>query len=150
MSTALANTHDLVQLSTTLFRVQSTTTTPLFQSPAPVFLPIHNIAIDGLRVALKPHQAFAAFYMLRSERRRHGGFLADVMGLGKVYSCYNTRLRFQTQAIYYGMTSCTYTQRTKIRTDTETTVRKWGHTDATERHSQTNKDIVLFIQISRF
>lgn len=48
--------------------------------------PSREIEIDGLNISLKPHQAFAAFYMLRSERRRHGGFLADEMGLGKV-SC---------------------------------------------------------------
>ncbi|KAJ5111918.1 hypothetical protein NUU61_001548 [Penicillium alfredii] len=45
--------------------------------------PSREIEIDGLNISLKPHQAFAAFYMLRSERRRHGGFLADEMGLGK-------------------------------------------------------------------
>jgi SNF2 family DNA or RNA helicase len=44
----------------------------------------HTIKIPGLRRKLKPHQAYAVYWMLKTEKRLNGGYLADDMGLGKV------------------------------------------------------------------
>ncbi|RHZ45234.1 uncharacterized protein CDV56_103757 [Aspergillus thermomutatus] len=41
------------------------------------------IEIPGLSRPLKPHQAFAVYWMLTTERTQNGGYLADDMGLGK-------------------------------------------------------------------
>jgi hypothetical protein len=47
--------------------------------------PEYPIRLNGLRQPLKPHQAFAVYWMLARERTDcHGGFLCDEMGLGKV------------------------------------------------------------------
>ncbi|KAF7128806.1 hypothetical protein CNMCM5793_003715 [Aspergillus hiratsukae] len=46
----------------------------------------HKIGIPGLRRPLKPHQAFAVYWMLTTEKILNGGYLADDMGLGKTYT----------------------------------------------------------------
>jgi hypothetical protein len=48
--------------------------------------PKEEICIPGMRRPLSPYQAYAAYWMLTTEKTLNGGYLADAMGLGKVHS----------------------------------------------------------------